>query len=246
MARENRGHVPSTFPHAMKRQGRLVRWEAERGFGFIRSPEVPADVFVHLRDFLDRQLKPQVGMELSFDEIHVGGKGPRAMAVHAVGAAQPQIRQTQARRPSASPQARRTVADPSRRRETMPSAFSSSMLPIGLLLLGYAGLLGYGAWTARLPPIALGVLLLISLLTFAVYGFDKSAAQAGRWRTAESTLHLLSLAGGWPGAWCAQRLFRHKSRKASFMAAYWATVLLNIAALAAWVGKLLPASLLAS
>jgi len=62
----------------MKRQGRLVRWEAERGFGFIRSPDVSADVFVHLRDFSDRQLKPQVGMELSFEEIHVGGARGRA------------------------------------------------------------------------------------------------------------------------------------------------------------------------
>ncbi|CAN7364745.1 DUF1294 domain-containing protein [Variovorax paradoxus] len=132
-----------------------------------------------------------------------------------------------------------------RRREPAAPSSLSSMLPIAVLLLGYAGLLGYGVWTTRLPPIALGVLLLISLLAFAVYGFDKSAAQAGRWRTAESTLHLLSLAGGWPGAWCAQRLFRHKSRKASFMAVYWATVLLNMAAVAAWVGKLLPASLLA-
>ena len=70
----------------MKRQGRLVRWEAERGFGFIRSPDVSADVFVHLRDFSDRQLKPQVGMELSFEEIHVGGKGPRAVAVQAASA----------------------------------------------------------------------------------------------------------------------------------------------------------------
>jgi uncharacterized membrane protein len=31
--------------------------------------------------------------------------------------------------------------------------------------------------------------------------------------------------------------------KASFMAGYWSTVLLNIAAVAAWVGKLLPAGL---
>jgi hypothetical protein len=36
----------------MKRQGRLVRWEAERGFRFIRSPDVSADVFVRLRDLL--------------------------------------------------------------------------------------------------------------------------------------------------------------------------------------------------
>jgi cold shock CspA family protein len=52
----------------MKRQGRLVRWEAERGFGFICSPEVLADVFVHLRDFSDRRVLPQVGMTLSFEE----------------------------------------------------------------------------------------------------------------------------------------------------------------------------------
>ncbi|MCR8960277.1 DUF1294 domain-containing protein [Variovorax sp. S2] len=147
------------------------------------------------------------------------------------------------RQAPASPNAGRTAADSRRRSGAAPSS-SSSMLPMSLLLLGYVALLGYGVWTARLPPLALGVLLVISLLTFAVYGFDKSAAQAGRWRTAESTLHLLSLAGGWPGAWCAQRLFRHKSRKASFMAGYWATVLLNIAAVAAWVGKLVPAGLL--
>jgi uncharacterized membrane protein YsdA (DUF1294 family)/cold shock CspA family protein len=234
----------------MKRQGRLVRWEAERGFGFIRSPDVSADVFVHLRDFRDRNVVPQVGMTLAFEEIHVGGKGPRAMAVHAVGAVQPrrepQLQQAQARRPSASPHARPARADAGRPRNAAPSSpsSSSSMLPFGVLLVGYAALLGYGTWAGRLPPIALGVLPLISLLTFFVYGFDKSAAQAGRWRTAENTLHLLSLAGGWPGAWCAQRLFRHKSRKASFMAGYWATVLVNIAAVAAWVGKLLPASLL--
>jgi uncharacterized membrane protein YsdA (DUF1294 family) len=123
--------------------------------------------------------------------------------------------------------------------------FASTLL-FGVLLAGYAVLLGYGVWSGRLPPIALGVLLLISLLTFFVYGFDKNAAQAGRWRTAESTLHLLSLVGGWPGAWCAQRLFHHKSRKARFMTGYWGTVLANIAAVAAWVGKLLPAGLLAA
>lgn len=114
---------------------------------------------------------------------------------------------------------------------------------MALLLVGYAALLGYGVWTARVPPIALGVLLLLSLLTFFIYGFDKNAAETGRWRTAENTLHLLSLVGGWPGAWVAQRLFRHKVRKTSFMAGYWATVLAHLAAVGAWVGKLLPAGL---
>lgn len=208
----------------MKRQGTLVRWEKDRGFGFIRCPEISADVFVHLRDFSDRGTAPQVGMRLDFEEIHVGGKGPRAVAVRAAGAQQqrPQRRQQQ-----------------QQQRRSPPSA--SSPLPMALLLVGYAALLGYGVWIARIPPIALGVLLLLSLLTFFVYGFDKNAAQAGRWRTAENTLHLLSLAGGWPGAWIAQRLFRHKVSKTSFMAVYWATVLAHMAAVGAWVGKLVPA-----
>ncbi len=208
----------------MKRQGTLVRWEKDRGFGFIRCPEISADVFVHLRDFSERGTAPQVGMRLDFEEIHVGGKGPRAVAVRAAGAQQqrPQRRQQQ---------------QPQRR---SPRSASSS-LPMALLLVGYAALLGYGVWTGRIPPIALGVLLLLSLLTFFVYGFDKNAAQAGRWRTAENTLHLLSLAGGWPGAWIAQRLFRHKVSKTNFMAIYWATVLAHMAAVGAWVGKLVPA-----
>ena len=46
----------------MKRQGTLVRWEKDRGFGFIRCPDVSADVFVHLRDFSERGTAPQVGM----------------------------------------------------------------------------------------------------------------------------------------------------------------------------------------
>lgn len=232
----------------MKRQGTLVRWDKDRGFGFIRSPDISADVFVHLRDFTDRGLTPQVGMKLAFEEIHVGGKGPRAVAVQAEGAVQqrPQERRRQPPRPAGSARAQNENARATRRRrEAAPSSssFSSSSLPMALLLTGYAAMLGYGVWTARIPPIALGVLLLLSLLTFFIYGFDKNAAETGRWRTAENTLHLLSLVGGWPGAWVAQRLFRHKVRKTSFMAGYWATVLAHMAAVGAWVGKLLPAGL---
>ena len=228
----------------MKRQGQLVRWESARGFGFIRSPDISADVFVHLRDFVDRGVAPQVGMALRFEEIHVGGKGPRAVAVEAIGAPP--------RRPGSSPprtmpatarRQRPAAPESGRRRDAAPSL--SSVLPFVVLAAGYAALVGYGVWVSRIPAIAVGGLLLLSLLTFFVYGFDKHAAETGRWRTQESTLHLLALIGGWPGAWCAQRLFRHKVRKASFMTVYWATALAHIAAVAAWVGRFLPAALMA-
>lgn len=76
-----------------------------------------------------------------------------------------------------------------------------------------------------------GVYAGMSLLTLIVYASDKSAAKAGRWRTAESTLHLLALAGGWPGALLAQQWLRHKSAKRQFRAVFWATVVLNVAGL---------------
>ncbi len=71
----------------------------------------------------------------------------------------------------------------------------------------------------------------LSLVTFLIYFKDKSAAQKGRWRTPEATLHLLALIGGWPGALIAQRMFRHKTRKTSFQVVFWITVILNVAVL---------------
>lgn len=68
----------------------------------------------------------------------------------------------------------------------------------------------------------------LSLLTFVAYALDKSAARNNTWRTPESTLHLLALAGGWPGALLAQQWLRHKSVKAEFRAVFWATVVFNV------------------
>jgi uncharacterized membrane protein YsdA (DUF1294 family) len=70
-----------------------------------------------------------------------------------------------------------------------------------------------------------------SVVLFLVYGWDKTAAEGGHWRTPEQTLQLLALIGGWPGGWIGQQAFRHKSRKVSFQAAFWLAVLLNVAAL---------------
>jgi len=81
--------------------------------------------------------------------------------------------------------------------------------------------------TGRLPPAVIATYGVVSILTFLVYQFDKSAARHGQWRTKESSLLFLGLAGGWPGAVLAQRLLRHKSRKQSFQMAFWGTVVMN-------------------
>ena len=74
----------------------------------------------------------------------------------------------------------------------------------------------------------------MSAASFAMYGFDKSAAESGGRRTAEATLHLFGVAGGWPGALVAQCVFRHKTRKQPFQIVFWCTVGANCATLV-WV-----------
>src|SRR3546814_3925427 len=71
-----------------------------------------------------------------------------------------------------------------------------------------------------------------SSVLYLMYWLDKAAAQGGARRIPESTLHLVDLLGGWPGALIAQQQFRHKTVKASFQFAFWCSVLANIAIMA--------------
>ena len=101
------------------------------------------------------------------------------------------------------------------------------MLYATLFLAGICLLVARG-----MLPVGIVILYLAaSLAAVVAYRVDKSAAQSGRWRISESTLHVVALIGGWPGALIAQKVFHHKSRKPSFQAAFLATVALNCGAL---------------
>ena len=78
----------------------------------------------------------------------------------------------------------------------------------------------------------LGAYLVLSMVAFVMYGADKAAAKQGRWRTPEIALHVVSVAGGWPGALIGQWVFRHKTRKQPFRTIFWGTVIVNCSALA--------------
>jgi uncharacterized membrane protein YsdA (DUF1294 family) len=71
-------------------------------------------------------------------------------------------------------------------------------------------------------------LIIINVITFIFYGWDKLAAYNDWWRVMELTLHLLSLMGGWPLAFIAQQLFRHKIRKPDFQFFYWFIVIIHM------------------
>ncbi|MBV8635677.1 MAG: DUF1294 domain-containing protein [Burkholderiaceae bacterium] len=80
-------------------------------------------------------------------------------------------------------------------------------------------------------PLALAALLAFygaaSVAAFLVSAFDKRSAMRGGQRIAERDLHLLALLGGWPGAWLAQRLLRHKTQKPRFRLLFILMVLAN-------------------
>ena len=77
-------------------------------------------------------------------------------------------------------------------------------------------------------PIIASVYGLMSLITFVAYYLDKRAARLGRPRTPEATLHVLELLGGWPGAWLAQRIIRHKNAKVGYQVVFWLIVVAHV------------------
>ena len=247
----------------MAKHGTIRRWDADKGFGFISSPEVSADVFFHISTFkCQAGMLPNEGLAVQFEEIFVGSKGFKATRVLPVTDRRPQ----QARAPQASfrqpaAQTARPLALVPKRMHRQPDAQAGNThritrqrpRPRGsarratanapasrlgaflVCLLVWSGLLVFGLLAHRLSVWVLPGLAALNVITLFAYAFDKSAAERGRWRTQENTLHLFALAGGWPTAWLAQRLLRHKTSKDAFQAAYWASAVLHCLALAAWV-----------
>lgn len=70
-----------------------------------------------------------------------------------------------------------------------------------------------------------GVVALINLATFLIWGWDKRCARLDRRRVPEKTLLGWAFATGWIGAWVGVSTFRHKTKKWSFR---WRLMLLTL------------------
>lgn len=82
----------------------------------------------------------------------------------------------------------------------------------------------------------LGWYTLMSVVTFGAFALDKWLAHGEGRRLPENLLHVLEALGGWPGAFAAMTLVRHKSRKRSFQV--W-TVVIAALHIAGWLLYLL-------
>lgn len=124
---------------AMRYQGRLTKWSAERGYGFILASDSGQDIFVHITAFPRDGRVPMEGDELTF-EVEPDGKGKKhAVRVQRLGAAQP------ARVDSFKP----SIRPPSRAPQK-----SSIVSKLGaLVLLVVVGWYGYSRYESRMAQI---------------------------------------------------------------------------------------------
>lgn len=196
----------------MRLQGKITKWDDDRGFGFISWHGDESTVFFHIKAFLEKSRRPEVGDIVTYEIAK--GKDGKTKAVKVRLSKQGKV-------------ANKSVGKPDT--GSLPQVFT-------LLFMGF---LCVSALLNRIPWIVVVIYIALSIVTFIAYGMDKSSARAGKWRTPESTLHLLSLLGGWPGALAAQRILRHKTSKQSFQLTFKATVILNIAAVGylVWLGN---------
>ena len=184
----------------MRSKGKIASWNDEKGYGFISPMAGGGRLFVHIKAFEHRGRRPAVDDVVTYSASANARGRPCAKGVAIVGV--------------------KKTAKPRR-----ASRVLSHVLAVGFLLI-----VGGAVAASAIPMPILLLYLAASSVTFAVYALDKSAARKGAWRKSENTLHLLALAGGWPGALIAQSRLRHKSKKQSFQVVFWATVVLNCAA----------------
>lgn len=192
-------------------RGVLTQWDDAKGYGFV-TPEGAGPtrrVFVHIKAFGLRPHRPFVGERLSFRVGHDAQGKTRALEVR-----------------SLEPRASRAVLEPPRARAA-PKVRDTSRVLLLIPLFALLVLAVQLAW--GLPQGLWGFYSAMSMASFIVYWLDKRAAKQGAWRVPEKTLHLLSLACGWPGALLGQQLLHHKSAKPEFLRVYWLMVVLNLA-----------------
>jgi len=181
--------------------GIISNWNDEKGFGFIIPKSGGKTIFAHISDYSRIHKPPEKGLEVNYF-ISIDPKGRKcAVEVRPIKGHKNNAREL--------------------RQKTCSIVMFSGFVCLLLFLLNLD----------LIPPAIIGVYGVMSTIAFVMYVKDKNAAEWGSWRTQESTLHMLALLGGWPGAAIAQSFLRHKSKKISFRVTYCLTVIINCGAL---------------
>ncbi|MDN5891906.1 MAG: cold shock and DUF1294 domain-containing protein [Psychrobacter sp.] len=202
---------------AHKQQGRVKKWQDDKGFGFIET-ETGETVFFHVSEF-KAQRRPNIGEEVVFSVGQDNQGRLQAKAVQELGFIQQKMAQKNQK-----------IRQRNQKRSAQ-AEFEAGQKKRLFLGAGFYGVLILLVVMNKLSWLVVGWYVALGVITYLTYAKDKAAAQNGDWRTPEMTLHIMSALGGWVGAMVAQTYLRHKSQKPEFRMAYYLTVVINMAGL---------------
>lgn len=202
---------------AHKQQGRVKKWQDDKGFGFIET-EAGESVFFHVSEF-KAQRRPNVGEEVVFSVGQDNQGRLQAKAVQELGFVQQKMAQKN-----------KQIRQRNQKRSAQ-AEFESGQKKRLFLGAGFYGVLILLVVMNKLSWLVVAWYVVLGVITYLTYAKDKAAAQNGDWRTPEMTLHIMSAIGGWVGAMVAQTYLRHKSQKPEFRMVYYLTVIINMAGL---------------
>lgn len=210
-----------------RKHGTVIRWNDDKGFGFIRNDHDNSEIFFHIRDYRGKQ-RPEIGEKIFF--ILDADKQGRPCAKNVqefdfvVQKVAEQTQRNQMRR----------------EREEQRSEADNILNGVAIFALVFYGAMSIFCFLSN-KDIAKFIFLAYtatSIITYFMYWNDKNKAHNGEWRTPEANLHLWAVLGGWIGASFAHKLLNHKSRKTEFRIVFYITIIINIFAVAFLCGKL--------
>ena len=205
----------------IQQQGRIIKWQEGRGTGFIET-EAGESILFHVSELKAAYL-PKVGDEVIFT---IGKDSMGRIEAQ-------QIQEFADVKLSIMNKSQEKYQHNSKyqQQRSYQAEFEAMRKKHLLLGIGFYAVLILLAVMGKLSWLFIVWYILLGLITYLIYARDKLAAQRGRWRIPESTLHILSVLGGWVGAMIAQNYLRHKSKKSEFRMTYYATILINLAGL---------------
>lgn len=229
-------------------EGEIKSWKDDKGFGFIKANGDKKDIFIHIRDLKHSTYTPKVGDRIAYKIVQNHDGKFRAYDAFMINPSQIMTDkpfELSLSRPDGSATGPgRTIIEnrvdrkkiikahstnkylktnKSTKPENNPKKLSSHIIILAISPFIFSITL---AIYTRIFYI-LFAYILMSLLIFIIYAMDKTKAHKNQWRTPESTLHLLELFGGWPGALITQRVIRHKNKKASYQNVFWTIVIIH-------------------
>ena len=209
----------------VKEKGTIIKWNDDKGYGFILPQDSRKHIFVHIKSFVNRSIRPEINQNVVY--IISKNKDGKQSAIN-VTRGTDNLLGNKTNKKNIS--LKSISNNNSNYAVDYKSAHKINIAYI-LFVLIFLSLLVYFYINGKLPLYIIVFYGAINIITYFSYSFDKSKAITKEYRTSEKSLHLLSLIGGWAGAIIAQQRFRHKNKKISFQIVFWITVIFNISIL---------------